>query len=78
MPRVKLGNHASPILLLILKMSMLRIAIFLMLEDSLSFAHITDNGSKGLHDAVPFCKSVVLGLCKYYITWICICHSTCS
>ena len=38
-------------------MSMLRKAKFLMLEDSLSFAHMTDNGSKGLHDAFPFCKS---------------------
>ena len=61
MPGESLGDHASPILLLILKMSMLRKAIFLTLEDSLSFAHIAGNGSKGLHDAVPFCKSVVLG-----------------
>ena len=58
MPGESLGNHASPILLLILKMSVLRKAIFLTLEDSLSFALIADSRSKVLHDAVPFCKVV--------------------
>ena len=63
MPGESLGNHASPILLLILKMSVLRKAIFLTLEDSLSFALIADSRSKVLHDAVPFCKVV----CSWFL-----------
>ncbi len=60
MPGKALGNHASPILLLILKMSVLRIAIFRILEDSLPFALIQKNRSKVLHDAVPFCEVLFL------------------
>ena len=51
------ADHAGPILLLILKMSMLRIAIFRILEDSLIFVAIEDSRNNVLHDSVPFCKS---------------------
>jgi len=74
MPGESLGNHASPILLLILKMSVLRKAIFLTLEDSLSFALIHTSRSKVLHDAVPFCKVVGLGFWDQYSIEIQVCH----
>ena len=60
MPGESLGNHAVPILLLILKMSVLRKAIFLSLEDSLTFS-ISKSRSNSLHDAFLSVKVVVLG-----------------
>ena len=56
MPGLTLGDHAT-LILLILKMSVLRIAIFFTGEDGFTFALIGHSRSDDSHDRVPFCKS---------------------
>ena len=56
MPGVTLGDHAIPILL-ILKMSVLRKAIFFTMEAGFKFAHIDKSRGDDSHDRFPFCKS---------------------
>ena len=64
MPGLGLGDHAVPILL-ILKMSVLRKAIFFTMEAGFTFAHIGHNRSDESHDLVPFCKSS----CSWFL-WV--------
>ena len=56
MPGLSLGDHAIPILL-ILKMSVLRKAIFFATEAGFRFAHIEQCKIDVAHDCFPFCKS---------------------
>ena len=56
MPGLTLGDHAIPILL-ILKMSVLRKAIFFTMEVGFTFAHIDKSRSVDSHDHFPFRKS---------------------
>ena len=59
MPGLTLGDHAIPILL-ILKMSVLRKAIFFTMEAGFKFALITENRSEVLHGVCPFCEMLFL------------------
>lgn len=56
MPGLTLGDHAIPILL-ILKMSVLRKAIFFTMEAGFTFAHIGHDRSDDSHGWFPFRKS---------------------
>ena len=56
MPGLSLGDHAI-LILLILKMSVLRKAIFFTMEAGFTFAHIEHSRSNDSHDRFPFCKS---------------------
>ena len=64
MPGLTLGDHAIPILL-ILKMSVLRKAIFFTMEAGFKFALIGHSRSDDSHDRFPFCKSS----CSWFL-WI--------
>ena len=64
MPGLTLGDHAIPILL-ILKMSVLRKAIFFTMEAGFTFAHIEHSRSNDSHDRFPFCKSS----CSWFL-WV--------